>query len=88
MNHKVIMNDDRTQKASLPFNNTMGGCTVAGGEVLLCFDIDHGKTCHKSPDPLGWFDKLEDSHFSHKGTGMIASSKSMLALKVTKSAFS
>ena len=79
--NRCIFERFRTRKGTLPFNNYLGACTVAGGEVLICFDIDNGKTCYKSRNPLGWFDKLEDSHFSHKGTGMIASSKSEFSLK-------
>ena len=59
---------------TLEFDHDGGGCTTNKNDIYLCFSWEGDeKLCRKSSDPLGSFEKIGRSQFSHTLTGIASS---------------
>ena len=62
------------RKTTLDFNFNDGACTIFYQQIIvLCFDVDEGKVCRKSNNPLELFTKLPKSAEYHHRQTRIAS---------------
>ena len=62
------------RKTTLDFNFNDGACTIFYQQIIvLCFDVDEGKVCRKSNNPLELFTKLPKSAKYHHRHTRIAS---------------
>ena len=62
-----------TKVGTLDFGFLLGSCFSNQNYILLCFSEDNLKQCRRSSDPLGTFEELEKSQFSHYAIRLSAS---------------
>ena len=70
-----------TRVGSLDFDLLLGSCLANQNYIILCFSEDNMKQCRRSSDPLGTFEKLQKSQFSHYAIRLSASEG--MTLKMT-----
>lgn len=67
---------------SLGFPFQAGTCAIANQQIFLCFHIDEGKKCHVGLEPLGSFDRIKNSVFTHSMSRIAAANGKALTVRV------
>ena len=69
-------------KGNLPFNLRLGTCTTVNEETIVaCFDYFNTSACYKSSTgPIGLFDSLPDSTFTHREARIAAINDTVFAV--------
>lgn len=62
-----------TRVGTLDFDLLLGSCFANQNYIILCFSEDNMKQCRRSSDPVGTFEKLQKSQFSHYAVRLSAS---------------
>ena len=62
-----VTNKSLRNVGSLPFNFKFGGCTSTTNKIVLCFHVNGDKkTCYKTTNPTGQFEKTRKSKYLHR----------------------
>ena len=65
-----LVNCGLTSIDSLLFDLNRGACDASNGLIVLCFDFSDDKQCRRATSPLGPWDMMTPSTFSHALTSI------------------
>ena len=69
----VVTDCSLMRVGTLDFDLLLGSCLSNQNYIILCFSEDNMKQCRRSSDPIGTFEKLQKSQFSHYAIRLSAS---------------